>query len=308
VTIATTRRSRAGALGVGLAALTATATVPARAWAYCRTASCDDGAVGARCVPEQASDCGVPLAWPSSCVGYSLQRDGSAQIALDEMRPVAERAFRAWSRVDCGAGSPSILAAPLADVACARAEYVEDGPNANVVVFRDAAWPYPASAALALTTVTYVLDSGAIRDADLEINTADATLTTSDTSVEVDLESILTHEAGHVLGLAHSSAEGATMVTDYPPQSLVLRTLEEDDAAAICAAYPPGEKRLCDATPRNGLGTTCDGGEGGGAADAEHGEDDSGCAIASANGYDSRRGLVLAVAIAASALTRRRRR
>jgi MYXO-CTERM domain-containing protein len=239
-------------------------------------------------------------------VGYSLQRDGSAQLALDDVRPIAARAFEAWSDVDCGAGSPSILAAPLADVACARAEYVEDGPNANVVVFRDAAWPYPASAALALTTVTYVLDSGAIRDADLEINTADATLTTSDTSVEVDLESILTHEAGHVLGLAHSSAEGATMVTDYPPQSLVLRTLEADDAAAICAAYPPGEKRLCDATPRNGLGTTCNGGEGGG-ADTDPGDDDSGCAIASTAGHASRRGLVLAVAIAASALARRRR-
>ncbi len=303
MTIATTR---VGALGVGLAALAST-MAPASAGAYCRTASCDDGAVGARCVPEQPNDCGVPLAWPSSCVGYSLQRDASSQLALDDVRPIAERAFGAWSAVECGMGTPSILAVPLADVACARAEYVEDGPNANVVVFRDAAWPYPASAALALTTVTYVLDSGEIRDADLEINSADAVLTTSDAAVAVDLESILTHEAGHVLGLAHSSTDGATMVTDYPPKSLVLRTLEADDTAAICATYPPGEKRLCDATPRNGLGIACDGGEGGG-DDTDHGDDDSGCAVATTAGPSSRDGIVLGFAIAASALARRSRR
>jgi hypothetical protein len=308
VTSATTQRPRAGALGLGLAALAAT-MAPASAEAYCRTASCDDGAVGARCVPAQPNDCGVPLAWPSSCVGYSLQRDASSQLALDDVRPIAARAFGAWSAVACGTGTPSILAAPLADVACARAEYVEDGPNANVVVFRDAAWPYPASAALALTTVTYVLDSGEIRDADLEINSADATLTTSDTNVEVDLESILTHEAGHVLGLAHSSTEGATMVTDYPPQSLELRTLDADDLAAICATYPPGEKRLCDATPRNGLGIACDGGESaGGGADTDHGDDDAGCAVATTAGRASRGGLGVAFAIAASALARRPRR
>jgi hypothetical protein len=247
------RGLRAGV--AGLVALSAMATARV-ADAYCRTSACGED-VGARCTPELGTDCGIPLFWPTSCAGYSLQRDASARVDLATVTDVVANAFATWQAADCGGGAhPSIQAVDLGPVDCAAQGYDADEKNANVIVFRDAGWPY-SQGALALTTVTFSLDTGEIRDADIELNSAAAMFTTGDDAVLVDLPSILTHETGHFLGLAHSPVAEATMQTEYPPQSTFLRTLEADDVAGICAVYPPEDVRACDATPANGLGQTC---------------------------------------------------
>jgi uncharacterized protein (TIGR03382 family) len=111
---------------------------------------------------------------------------------------------------------------------------------------------------LALTTVTFNLDNGEIYDADLEVNgTSQVVLTTGDTDVQYDLLSILTHEAGHMLGLAHSYDPDATMKVEYVPGDLSLRDLHQDDINGICAAYPPTASTNCDPTPRHGFGSEC---------------------------------------------------
>lgn len=243
-----------GLAAAGIAA--ALSSLAGDAAAYCRTSSCEAGQ-GAVCTPASPTDCGVPLYWPSSCVGYSVQRDASDQVALDDARAIVDTAFQTWAKVDCNGDPVGVKVEDLGDVSCDVVAYNAKTKNANVIMFRDDGWPYDGSAALALTTVTYVLETGEIRDADMEINSADATLTTSDTDVDVDLLSIVTHEAGHFLGLAHTPDASATMFKDYPPKSLTLRTLESDDIAGICAIYPPGNTAACDSTPVNGLGDAC---------------------------------------------------
>lgn len=278
-----TRRAAGGRAALRWAAaglaLTLVGLSAPRAQAYCRTSSCEEG-VGARCVPAQANDCGVELFWPTSCVGYTLQKDASGEVDLATARALAAQAFAAWSQASCEqGGSPSVSAIELGDVGCDRVEYNQDGENANIIMFRDVVWPHD-SRALALTTVTYALDTGKIRDADMELNTATATFTTGDEGVVVDTLSILTHEAGHFLGLSHAPTPEATMFRDYPPTSTGIRTLEPDDAAGICAVYPPGQGQACDPAPRNGLGEECSsgGGEGGGGADGDDEADGEGCA------------------------------
>jgi hypothetical protein len=92
---------------------------------------------------------------------------------------------------------------------------------------------------LALTTVTFDM-TGRILDADVEINSFAANLTTSDTNVGVDLESIVMHEAGHFLGLSHEAFAHATMNAAYDAREpFDFRTLEADDVAGICTIYPP---------------------------------------------------------------------
>jgi MYXO-CTERM domain-containing protein len=229
---------------------------PAEAAAYCRTAGCGE-VVGARCEPPTETDCGVPLYWPTRCVGFSVQRDASVDVDLETARAVAQQAFAAWSSVACPTGAPSIVASDQGSVSCDRQEYNAEGKNANIIIFRDEEWAYADMGALALTVVTYALETGEIRDADIELNGEAAVFTTSDTAVEVDLPSILTHEAGHFLGLAHTPIDGATMQLEYPPQSVVLRSLEPDDVSGICAVYPPEREAPCDAEPHNGLGDEC---------------------------------------------------
>lgn len=190
-----------------------------------------------------------------------MQKDASAQVPLAVATDVFEQAFQAWANVDCGGGKhPRITAVNLGTVDCNAHEYNKQAGNANIILFQDATWPHEgANTTLALTTVTYNVDTGEIYDADMELNSANISFTTNDTIVKYDLASIAAHETGHFLGLSHSPEGTATMYLDYKLGSTQLRTLEADDIAAICAAYPPGDAipSSCDATPRRGFESQC---------------------------------------------------
>jgi hypothetical protein len=72
------------------------------------------------------------------------------------------------------------------------------------------------------------------------------------------LLSILTHEAGHFLGLAHSPLPNATMYAFYEQGTNDWRTLSDDDIAGICSIYPPDRAALpCDFTPPGGFAPEC---------------------------------------------------
>lgn len=251
-------KTAALALGAALGLLTALDARPAAA--YCRTAACDDG-TGARCTPPLPTDCGKPIFWPKPCVSFSMQRDASNQVTLDLATKVFVDAFQTWMDADCGGGAhPRIEVVDLGPVECHAHEYNQKAANANIILFQDEVWPHPgAGSTLALTTVTYSVDSGEIYDADMELNSANTQFTTGDTSVGYDLPSIATHETGHFLGLSHSTDPTATMYRDYIPGTTGLRTLEPDDIAGICAIYPPGDAipDSCDPTPRRGFSSIC---------------------------------------------------
>jgi hypothetical protein len=188
-----------------------------------------------------------------------MQYQASKQVDLESATAVAAKAFDAWEQAACpGGGSPAIhLSNAFGPVACKLQEYNKLDGNANVVLFHDDEWPYTANEdALALTTVSFNTRSGDIYDADVEINGLQTL--SIDLAVDpqgFDLRSILTHEAGHFLGLAHSRNPDATMWRFYEPASI---DLDQDDIDAICAAYPPTEaKSVCDFSPRQGFSPEC---------------------------------------------------
>jgi hypothetical protein len=247
--------------------------------AFCRTYSCDPAKTSCAADPRDPTCTagGKPLFWPVSCVSFSLQQDASSAQGIDfaTFQQVADRAFTTWQDVDCGGGkTPSLKFSDFGAASCDKHEYnqgtVDDAGkvvqpaqgNANLLVFRDKVWPYEGTAnTLALTTLTFNVESGEIYDADMEINAVkgEVTISTSDTNVAVDLLSVLTHEAGHFIGIAHSSSPTATMFATYTPGTLDLRSLEQDDVNAVCSIYPPDRSGLptCDATPRHGYLTEC---------------------------------------------------
>lgn len=232
------------------------------ALAFCRTTTCGPGEC--QPAPECAYclDGGLPLYWPGGCASFSAQETGSPLRSISSALTgqLVESALAQWIGVDCGGGQhPSLAIYRTQDVVCDQQEYNQDAPNANVWMYRDDAWPYAGTGStLALTTVTYNVKTGEIYDADVEINSVEVPITTGEGNIQADLSSIITHEAGHFLGLSHSCDQNATMFASYKFGETGLRSLEADDVAGICTIYPPGkDTKACDPTPRHGFSTDC---------------------------------------------------
>lgn len=245
----------------------------ANAGAFCRTTTCDPELERDACAPvEGCPTRGEPLFWPDACVTYAVQLRGSPLRGVDayEADQVMRRAFTAWLGTECaGGGKPSLGVVPLGGASCDQVEFnpPEMGrggaPNANLVIFRDDVWPYPDRRfVIARTSITFDAQTGAIYDADIEVNSLQNELTTDDAFVINDLQAILTHEVGHFLGLDHSGVEHATMRANYDLSNLGARTLSSDDQAGICSIYSPLEPSAApscpgDTGPRHGFSRDC---------------------------------------------------
>jgi hypothetical protein len=247
-----------------LAALVAFAAIslPEAAHAFCQSTTTLDF------VPSDERPCdteGKKLFWPSRCITMFANRSASTKVSLDTTRELLGKAFAKWSGVSCDAcggasGQPSLVGTEGGPTDCGFG-FVREGANTNVLLYYDRDWPNEIGQ-LALTSVRFKIDTGEIIDADMQINSAeDISLTGEDGSF--DLDSIITHEIGHVLGLAHSTDPEATMRPRYPEGDTSLRDLAQDDVCGMCAAAPPGRDVECNAAFATcGPGTTTpDGGK-----------------------------------------------
>lgn len=234
------------------------------AFAFCRTNSCDESR-GEVCSLDDNGclEGGIPLAWASSCITFNVQKDGSTRNGIDanQFEQVIQDSFNTWMSADCGEGQrPSISISDNGPVECGKVEYNKDQGNANIYVFRDDDWMATGPGnALALTTVWYDWKTGEIYDADVEVNGTDGHITNSAPEDGDDLPSIITHESGHFLGLAHAPFNReSTMYTFYERGVDNLRNLSSDDMAGICSIYPPDRQpatQSCE--PRHGFASRC---------------------------------------------------
>lgn len=259
-----------------LAAASAILAAPAAAHAFCRTTTVPVMA-DFQPRPDKCWDQGVPLFWRNSCVSYSVQKSASRQVAFEDAANNISKAFTKWTGSSCptegdGRSRVSIDVRDLGPVDCAEVNYNQSGGNQNVIVFRDDKWPHnDSSNTLALTTVTFNPQTGEIYDADMEVNTHDQRVTLTDPVPPdgYDFASIVTHETGHFLGLAHSGDNRATMYANYTPGATAMRNLTSDDVAGICSIYRPDGTRAvldskvtpgpqCDPTPRRGFTGECE--------------------------------------------------
>jgi hypothetical protein len=241
--------------------------------AYCRTTTCDPLIDESGCAPVSGcATLGEGLFWPDACVTYAVQSLGSPLrgVSAYELDQAMRSAFTAWIGTECPqGGKPSIGVIPLGGATCDLVEFnpPEMGragaPNANIVIFRDDAWPYPDERfVIARTSITFDPNTGAIFDADIEINSFDNEFSTSDDVITTDLQAVLTHEVGHFLGLDHSTFANATMQANYDLSNLGARTLSSDDVAGICSIYAPlgeGSEVSCpnDTGPHHGFSREC---------------------------------------------------
>lgn len=250
---------------------------------------------------------GIPLEWRRRCISYSLESSGSKDFPLSEVRSIVRSSFDTWLAVGCAEGSPGFEVEETEQLsACDRAEYNGEDGNVNTIAFvtdwNDREYD---PLAYALTTVWHNTRTGEIYDADMEINEARGTYGTCPepdgcTDGTIDLENVVTHEAGHFFGMAHTdlSLTQATMHAISDPGEIAKRTLDADDAEGFCAAYPPGVLPAeCSFTPRHGLALECGGDSGG-----------CGCVVVGARRTGEGAGLLAVIVALGLVVLRRRRR
>jgi hypothetical protein len=288
------------------------------------------------------SSLGRPLRWESPCVTlYAQQDELPAPLTAEVVLRAARGAARVWSRPALACTELSISARPSPEPV-ARAS--QNGRN-EIVFLKDKWCRQPDDPAqpcydrrtLAVTTVLSRKEDGSIVEADIEVNAVDYRW--RDLSERVgdptaqDLQTVLTHELGHLIGLNHTCAEdderrmsdhtgkevpyctaaspalrGTIMYPSHLGVAAIRRILSTDDARAACGIYPMPRIGACrfdapDAGPRDaaprGDGSMGDGGMAG--------AEPAGCAMGARRGGPSR-GLASALAAIGVALLLRRRR
>jgi hypothetical protein len=228
------------------------------------------------------TELGTPVWWRSPCITMDIYLGSPPPtLTADQYWNASKLAARAWSHNDlaCTGLSISVTKEPgvTADVGF---------DQKNVIVFRTDTWCAQSSSdelapkqcyqanAMAVTTLFKNKTTGEIVDADMEINAvnftwadlvAQPTLATGNT---VDFQNTLTHELGHVIGLAHNcytpndgpaplmdntgnpevacagasaAVTEATMYPAVPTSDTDRRTLSPDDQKAACEIYPNTE-------------------------------------------------------------------
>jgi uncharacterized protein (TIGR03382 family) len=147
--------------------------------------------------------------------------------------------------------------------------------GANYNCWDDARYDLPGHPqTIAITTFSFNPDTGRLRDAIIEINASDGAgsgtaFSCSGGAVTVgDLGAVVTHEAGHVLGLDHVCADPydysqppAYRVCKDPASVMkptvgdaAYRVLSQDDVAGICKIYPKGGPTSTCAPPQDSGG------------------------------------------------------
>lgn len=180
--------------------------------------------------------------WPQAernCVTIQRARAGSiGDAVLDE---TIERVTRSWT----------VAAQPCQAALCVRQgapldqafELGDDGVNLVGVIDDVAAWdrvPETSSFVLAVTITHVDANSGELLGADIAVNAAYYTFSQrrdGPRGAETDLQSVLLHEVGHLLGFDHPAAGTDSVMVSELDVGVSRRALTAVDTAGVCETF-----------------------------------------------------------------------
>jgi Matrixin len=190
------------------------------------------------------TELGKQIRWSVDSV--SLQMDSEYEGWLDPGDSFAalEMGFEAWR------GLPRVPDLVIRPGRPATVGHHDGRPTNGIYLLRD--WPYEKEK-LAVTIVTYEMDTGRLLDADIVVNGGARFALLPDpmtgTSNDYDIAAVLAHETGHVLGLGESNADpNATMWPYARPGDVSKRSLFDDDEDGVIESYktaPPPASGAC---------------------------------------------------------------
>jgi hypothetical protein len=220
---------------------------------------------------------GKPVSWPNGCVLMAVGDPHTDLISWDQLTDAARSAAETWTQAASSCGGFRFEVEKAGGAVEARADGV------NAIIFRTSGYCQSNGKSIcdplsmAITWLHYGND-GRLYEADIEIN-GEAYVWNDSATAMYDIQTGVTHEMGHVLGLDHNCYEGmglprpvddqgvpiavcepasdvlrASIMYPIDSPSAARRALSADDIRGICALYPSGFDPTC----RGGL--TPDGG------------------------------------------------
>lgn len=289
-------------IGAFVAAFAATALAAGDASAFCRTTTVPPPADR---VDDACWTQGAQLYHASTCLPYHLLARDSQVIRNTTVSDALAKAFAAWTapNASCTPGIVGVELAPVNDTVIASYRAGEVGRN---LVGVPDTWTHGNGGVdtLALTTLSFDQTTGAVLDVDMELNpTVSWSFTETPLADGYDFQTTITHEVGHMLGIAHSREASAVMSPQYEIGTQ-RRQLSPDDASAVCTIYPNRVQRT--AAAGTVPATACN--LAAGSSDASCQPDIThGCAVSAPRGGESG-AAVMGVAAALGLVLARRRR
>lgn len=190
------------------------------------------------------TEVGKRIRWSTDTVTLQMDAEFERYLGPGEAYAALAMGFDAWR------GLPRVPDMVIRPGTPTSIGHHDGGPTNAIYLLRD--WPYE-SAKLAVTIVTYEMDTGRLLDADIVVN-GKANFGLLDEppapgKLSYDLAAVLTHEAGHVLGLGESnSGQDATMWPYAKPDDVDKRSLAQDDEDGAIDSYqsaPPPAASGC---------------------------------------------------------------
>lgn len=221
---------------------------------YIRTKT-DDTAVLAQCL------------WWKGGTNFVYQQSvqGEPKVQGDDEFAAVATSFATWQQQLTACGSLTLTEG--ARTPSRTVGYLVNGQNENIIVFRtkrctevltsnDPCWSTStcgnsadcwehSDSAIAITSTSYTSSTGRDLDSDVELNSPNFRFTVG-APVLTDVQNTMTHEVGHILGLAHYNMPGSTMSLSAELGETSKRTLDVGSKQFICDVYAKGRpSKMC---------------------------------------------------------------
>ncbi|MCC6994844.1 MAG: matrixin family metalloprotease [Deltaproteobacteria bacterium] len=181
---------------------------------------------------------GQNVKWQRLPVPYKINPTADPRITDGSDITAIKNGFKTWDDANCSDFTSSFAGDTSATAPVRNGQVEIMWPSTSGWVHGSCG---SGGCTLAVTNSQFQSSGSAwyIYDADIEF-TPYVQFATDGNRSRSDLQSVATHEIGHLLGLDHSPTPSATMYYATGPGDTSQRTLDTDDLNGVCAIYPNG--------------------------------------------------------------------
>lgn len=188
-------------------------------------------------VTTTGDESGHELFWRDRLIGFVIDAEGCPDTDMGHTRAAVINSFNTWESLPC---TDLFFSFEGYAHGVLPNHFTGESDGYNLIIWLREWPPEWGERRLAHTRIIWNERTGEILDVDIVMNAQDYYWTSSDRTV-TDIQNVLTHEIGHLLGFGHTNDPEATMYDGYSEGEDHKRDLSGTDIRGVCEVYPAGE-------------------------------------------------------------------